>query len=357
MTGAVLPGEILDAPRAIRETLEASAEAARSAGEMLRARRTRRVYVIGNGTSFHSCTAGAFLYRRLARAGDPEVVALTSAELRHYEPAITPDDAIVGISASGEFRDVLAVMGRCRGRQLTIGITHLPESSLASQVDHLVVSAGGPSRVPVMTKTFSATLTATYLVLLELLGSDTARDGRARILAAADHAESALEAAVAKVGGLADRLSEYEHIFVYGGGGAHAAAIEAALKLKEMALVHAEGAETWEMASGGATFVGETTCVIALAPNGPAREWTDDVTRHCGSWGAGVIEVSPAPVFAPGLVLPVDPAAGEDLAPLHVVPPVALLAYELAMRRGATPDAPAWSERYRSQGMTHIRGT
>ncbi|MEA2291446.1 MAG: hypothetical protein QOF17_466 [Solirubrobacteraceae bacterium] len=356
MSEAIVPGEILDGPRAIRETVERAEEPAREAAAALRARDVKRVYLIGNGTSLHSSLAAAFLYRGLAGPHQPVVVALTAAELRHYGPRLGPDDAVVGISASGEFRDVLAVLERCRGRQLTIGVTHVPESSIAGLCDHLVVSAGGPSRVPVMTKTFSATLAATYLTVLELLGRDTARAGRARILAAADHAEAALEHAVGRVGAYADRLAEYEHVFVHGGGGAYAAAIEAALKLKEVALVHAEGAETWEMASGGATQVGAASCVIGIAPAGPAREWTDDVTRHCAGWGAQVLEVTTAPASGTDLVLALDPAADEALAPLYAVPPVALLAYELAVRRGATPDEPGWSERYRSQGMTHILG-
>jgi glucosamine--fructose-6-phosphate aminotransferase (isomerizing) len=353
---AIVPREILDGPQAIRETVAQASEAARAAAAALRERGARRIYAIGNGTSLHSSIAAAFLHRGLATPDGPVVMALTAAELRHYGPRLGPQDAVLAISASGEFRDVLAVLERCRGRQLTIGITHVPTSSIATLCDHLVVSAGGPSRVPVMTKTFSSTLTATLLTVLELLGGDAARSGRARLLAAADHAEAALERAVDRVGAQADRLAEFEHVFVHGGGGAYAAAVEAALKLKEVALVHSEGAETWEMASGGATQVGETSCVIGIAPDGPARRWTDDVTRHCASWGAQVLEVTTAPVTDTDLVLPLDPAADEALAPLYAVPPVALLAYELAVRRGATPDDPTWSERYRSQGMTHIVG-
>jgi glucosamine--fructose-6-phosphate aminotransferase (isomerizing) len=353
---AIVPAEILDGPRAIRETVAEAAEAAGAAAAALRERGVRRIYLIGNGTSLHSCLAAQFVHRSTAAPDQPVVIALTAAELRHYGSELGPKDAVVGISASGEFRDVLAVLDRCRGHQLTVGITHVAESSIASRCDHLVVSAGGPSRVPVMTKTFSSTLTAALLTVLNLAGKEAARSGPARLLAAADHAEAALERAVDRVGAHADRLAEFEHIFVHGGGGAHVAAIEAALKLKEVALVHAEGAETWEMASGGATQIGRTSCVIGIAPEGPARRWTDDVTRHCASWGAQILEVTTAAVTSTDLVLGIDAAADEAFAPLYAVPPIALLAYELAVRRGATPDDPSWSERYRSQGMTHIVG-
>jgi glucosamine--fructose-6-phosphate aminotransferase (isomerizing) len=143
---------------------------------------------------------------------------------------------------------------------------------------------------------------------------------------------------------------------VVGGGLAYPAALEAALKLKEMALVHAEASETWEMASGPATMVGPGTVVVSLAPGGPARAATDDVVRHCREWGARVIEVAPSRAVPDSTLLAVPAGVDERFAPLTLVPPVALMAYVLAGLRGATPDRPSWTARYHSQGLTHIVG-
>jgi glucosamine--fructose-6-phosphate aminotransferase (isomerizing) len=158
------------------------------------------------------------------------------------------------------------------------------------------------------------------------------------------------------VEGIAAELDDADHLFVVGGGLAYPAALEAALKLKEMALVHAEASETWEMASGPATMVGPSTVVVSLAPDGAARAATDDVVRHCRQWGARVIEVTPSRTVNDSRLLAVPAAVDERFAPLTMVPPVALLAYVLAGRRGATPDRPSWTERYRSQGLNHIVG-
>ena len=141
-----------------------------------------------------------------------------------------------------------------------------------------------------------------------------------------------------------------------GGGLGYPAALEAALKLKEMALVHAEGAEVWEMTSGAATMLGPDAVVIALAPNGPAREPIADLLRHAADWGARTIEVGPEPLVASSVLLPLPADAAEDHAPLHAVPPVALLAFALARLRGHNPDRPDWIERYHSQGLRHILG-
>ena len=155
---------------------------------------------------------------------------------------------------------------------------------------------------------------------------------------------------------LAQELVDVEHVFVVGGGLAYPAALEAALKLKEMALVHAEASETWEMASGPATMVGPGMVIVSLAPNGAARDATDDVVRHCREWGARIIEVAPTQAVAGSTLLAIPAAVDERFAPLTVVPPVALLAFVLARLRGATPDRPGWTDRYHSQGLNHIVG-
>ena len=103
---------------------------------------------------------------------------------------------------------------------------------------------------------------------------------------------------------LAATLADAEHLFVTGGGLGFPAALEAALKLKEMALVHAEGAEAWEMTSGAATMLGPGAVVIALAPEGAARPALADLLRHAAAWGARTIEVGPDRLVATSDLLP-----------------------------------------------------
>jgi glucosamine--fructose-6-phosphate aminotransferase (isomerizing) len=356
MIDGIIPREIGEEPAAIRSTLTDSLDGARAAAAGLRLVGVRRVYVIGNGTSYHSSLAAATLYRRHAGPDDPMVVPLTAGEFRTYPPQLGSGDAVLGISASGEFRDVVGVFETLRGHVPTVAVVHVPGSTLDGIADHVVHSAGGPSLVPVMTKTFAATLVATELVLAELLGGDRADVIRRAIRRAADHVEAAIAAAEPRVVALADALVGARHLFVVGGGGAHPAALEAALKLKEMAIVHAEGTESWEMASGVATIVDADSVVIALAPHGPGRAATLDVASHAAAWGARVIEVAPESSVPGADLLPIPAEAAEDHASLTTVAPVALLAFVLARRRGYDPDHPGWVERYHSQGLTHIVG-
>jgi glucosamine--fructose-6-phosphate aminotransferase (isomerizing) len=351
-----IPNEIREGPGAIRATVDAADGSVRGIADELRSRGVRRVWVIGNGTSYHSSLHAAWLARRLSGPADPIVIPVTAGDFRTYTPPLGREDAIVGVSASGEFRDVLGVFEEVRGRVTTVGIVHVPGSSITRVADHVVLSAGGPSASPVMTKTFSSTLSATILMLGAIVGDEALLEVSTGLRRAADHADRTIADAWPAVEAIAAELAAAEHLFVVGGGPVYPAALEAALKFKEMALVHAEAAETWEMASGPATIVGPGTVVVSLAPAGPAHDATDDVVRHCREWGARIIEVAPSRAVADSHLLAVPVDGDERYAPLTVVPPVALLAYVLAGLRGATPDRPGWTERYHSQGLTHIVG-
>jgi glucosamine--fructose-6-phosphate aminotransferase (isomerizing) len=354
--GAVIPGEIREGPAAIRATLVGAGSSARDAAELLRARGVRRVFVIGNGTSLHSALAATALYRRYAGPDDAVALAMTAGEFRTYRPRLGTQDALIGISASGEFADVVTAFSELRGMVPTIGIVHVPGSSLTSVADRIVLSAGGPSRVPVMTKTFSATLVATELTLLALLAPAEAAPALDGLAAAADHAEAVIGEAEKGLAALVARIEPYDHVFVVGAGLAHIAALEAALKLKEIARVHAEGGETWEVTSGAATMIDERAVVIGLAPNGRGRAATADLMRHAAGWGAATVEIGPEASVEGSLLVRLPVAAEEDHAPLTVVPPVALAADALSRHRGLDPDRPDWVARYHSQGLHHIVG-
>jgi glucosamine--fructose-6-phosphate aminotransferase (isomerizing) len=297
--------------------------------------------------------AASYTARLLAGPNDPLVLAFPAGDFRYFTPALQPDDLIIGMSASGEFRDVLSVFERLKGKCVLAGITHVPGSSLTRLADHVLLSGGGPSRVPVMTKTYASTLTALHVLLLEILKAPERYF--ADLGAAADRCAEALASAQQILPDLAPLVSKFDHAFYFGAGNAYAAALEGALKMKEMAILHAEGSETWEMASGPATVVSETTLCVALYTGEQADASTAETARHARQWGAPVLEVGPAP-GAGDWHLPVEAAAVPAFSSLALVPPLALLAYRTAQRRGYNPDKPAWRDRYISQGMTHILG-
>ncbi len=351
MSTELIPQEIRDTPAAITATITEARPAAHRAASAIEARHVRRIYFIGNGTSYYCSLAVTYTARLLAGPDDPLVLALPAGDFRHFTPALNSQDVIVGVSASGEFRDVLTVFERLRGQCLLVGITHVRGSTITKLADLMLYSGGGPSHVPVMTKTYASTLTAAHLLLLELFSAPAAYFE--------DLAQSAYRAAesIANAERLAPdmvpEVAKFEHAFYFGAGNAYAAALESALKMKEQALLHAEGSETWEMASGPATLVGQHTICAALTSGGVGDDATENGAKLAKEWGARVIEIGPKSV-AGDWHLPVQPPTYESFASLALVPPAALLAYRVARARGLTPDRPSWSDRYHAQGMTHI---
>jgi len=353
MTEEIIPQEIHDTPGAIRATIEQTREAAHTAAGVMKARNPRRIYLIGNGTSLYSSMAATYTARLLAGADAPLVMAFPAGDFRYFTPALNPQDVVIGVTASGEFRDVLAVFESIKGQCLTVGITHVPGSSVTRIADQLLYSAGGPSHVPVMTKTYASTLTAVHLLLMEFFGADqTFYDDLAETPA---RTAAAIEEAEQRLPHIISELSHFDHAFYFGAGCAYAAALEGALKMKEMAILHAEGSETWEMASGPATVVGENVFCVSMTNGDAMDEETNNGARHTRQWGARLVEIGPQQV-CDDLYLPAPAARFACFSSLTLAPVAALMAYRNARARGHTPDHPAWRERYISQGMTHIMG-
>jgi glucosamine--fructose-6-phosphate aminotransferase (isomerizing) len=204
-----------------------------------------------------------------------------------------------------------------------------------------------------MTKTYASTLTALQVLSLEIFNAPASYFDE--LNAVADRCETALANAKKIIPDLVPVISKFEHAFYFGAGNAYAAALEGALKMKEMAILHAEGSETWEMASGPATVVSEKSFCVALYTGEDTDSSTADTAKHARQWGARLLEVGP---IAPtgDWYLPVEASAVPSFSSLALIPPLALLAYRTAQARGYNPDKPAWRERYTSQGMTHIIG-
>jgi glutamine---fructose-6-phosphate transaminase (isomerizing) len=353
MTEELIPTEIHAIPEAIQATVRDARPAAHAAGEAIRARQPRRVYFIGNGTSLYSSMAAVYTARLLAGPADPLVMAWPAGDFNYFTPQLNEQDVVVGISASGEFRDVLSVFERLEGKCLRVGVTHVPGSSIAALSDQLITSTGGPSHVPVMTKTYASTLTAEHVLLLELFqAADSYYDD---LLRTADRVAAALREANIRVPALVEKLKSYSHAFYFGAGPAYPAALEGSLKMKEMALLHAEGNETWETASGAATLIGPEAFCVAMDAGGAGQSATQNLAEGVRQWGSTLLTVGPEE-FAGGEHLPVTLPEVASFASLALVPPAALLAYRLARARGANPNQPGWRERYYSQGMTHILG-
>jgi glucosamine--fructose-6-phosphate aminotransferase (isomerizing) len=348
---SIVSQEIREGPAAIRETIDILSTQVVEIADAIRMSGRRRIWAIGNGSLFNSLIYMSALAQRLAAPDDPVVIPVSSAEFALHRPRLSRHDLVIGVSGSGACHDVVTSLREVTGSVPTIGITTTPKSPITRSADHSIVPGGGPSAILIKTKAFSATTTACALLMTALI------DGPFNAVAvglrlAADDAERAIVSSSLVVDQIAVEVADSRNVFVVGHGLAVPAALEAALKLKQIALVHAEAQDSWEMRSGGVTIVGPGDTIVVLVPERKSGRNGADLVRSYERWGVSqVVEVSAARTLSDSRLLPLPRGVDDVYAPLVVVPPVVLLAVSLARLRGENPDQPSWLSRYRQQSL------
>ncbi len=345
--------EIFEQPRAVAETLRgrlipetgsvAIPEMQLTGDEMAR---FRRVVLVACGTSYHVALAARIMFERLA--GVPTDAAVAS-EFRYSDPVLGPDTLVVAISQSGETADTVGAVkaARLRGAPV-ISITNVVGSAIARESTGVLYTHAGPEIGVASSKTFTATLAASYLLALSLgrsRGYLSELDGRKRLedlLEIPRLMEEALRLDE-QTTELARRLAGYQNVLYLGRGPHYPVALEGALKLKEISYIHAEGYAAGEMKHGPIALIDSSMPVVALVPRDPSYERmlsnVEEVLARDGQviavCHAGDVDISRRAAAALAV-----PAAPDLLAPLVTVVPLQLLAYHIAVIRGLDVDQP-----------------
>jgi glutamine---fructose-6-phosphate transaminase (isomerizing) len=297
------------------------------AAEQLRSAGARRIVATGNGAAYY--VAHALWLAALESAGDgPPVVAVPCGVAARGAFRWRAGDAVLAVSSSGEFRDVVEI-ARAAGGRPCVAVTAQADSSLARAASASVVQRVASQRAV----THTQALAGAYACTLALWAAVTGDEGlRSLVEGAAAAAATAVEQAEAWASSRLPGLDRPAAAVAAGGGPGWAAALELALMLKEVARVPAEGVETREGATSAMFGLRPGDLMVSLDPEGdPAG---DEALRLCGATGAATLR------------LPVR--AGEDprLAPITTLPAAAALAAELALAGGHDVDEPAWTEAY-----------
>jgi len=308
--------------------------------------RLRRVILVSCGTSYHAGLVARLMIERLT--GLSAEVDLAS-EFRYRDPVVGPDTLVVAISQSGETADTLgaAKTARLKGASV-LAITNVVGSALAREADGVIYTHAGPEIGVASTKTFTATVTAGYVLALALglqRGALTATECQKRIAELLEIPGIMTEALrhMDPVADLAKQLARYKS-FLYLGRGVHfPIALEGALKLKEISYIHAEGYAGGEMKHGPIALIDEDMPVVALVPRDGTYERMAGNIEEVKARSGRVIAVAhpgdTAMARRADHVLEVAPAV-DLLAPLVTVIPLQLLAYHVAIVRGCDVDQP-----------------
>ena len=265
---------LLEPPRVELEGIPFTAE---------RLRALRRVMLVGMGTSMIAAMVGRHYIEHLA--GIPAEVD-NAAELRYRGPVLDEHTLVVSVAQSGETVDTLWAMEQAREAgcpQLTVCNT--PGSQATRIADGTVLMRAGPEIAVASTKTMAGSMVALHALALHLGRARGTLDARleAAQVEGALHLPTAVGEALLlepQLEEIAARYAQYDDFLFLGRGVSYPIALEGALKLKELAYIHAEGYPAGEMKHGPIALIDERM----PTRRDRARRWSarQDALEHRG---------------------------------------------------------------------------
>jgi glutamine---fructose-6-phosphate transaminase (isomerizing) len=292
-------------------------------------------FLVGCGTASYAALTGSYLFSRIA---SHHVNFTVGSEFKYHEHFLTPRSLVVALSQSGETADVIESMLAARKRGAKLGaLVNVPRSTLDRMVDVRVPLRAGPEQCVLSTKAYTAKVAALVLAAHALAG--TYGRGRDLVVQAADGMKEMLtEPWINRVRDVARTVFRHDHLFVIGRGLAYPTALEAALKIKEVSYIHAEGFAGGELKHGVIALIAPGTPCVVYAPNDETRTDILSGAMELKSRGGYIIGIGPANDRVFDVHIPV-PDVG-DASPLVNALPAQMLGYHAALLRGNDPDKP-----------------
>jgi glutamine---fructose-6-phosphate transaminase (isomerizing) len=309
-----------------------------------------RIVIIACGTAAYAGQVGKYAIEKWARV--PVDVEL-SHEFRYRDPILTPRTLVVSISQSGETMDTLMAVKFAAGSGARVlSICNTQGSSIPRESEGVIYTHAGPEVAVASTKAFVAQITALYLLGLHLasvrgtLSAAEITEATVELLAIPEKIEEVLVASQS-IGQLAHWMTDTRSVLFLGRNVGFPIALEGALKLKELAYIHAEGFAAGELKHGPIALIepGQIVFVVVPSPRDPQSLHPKVVSniqeiRARGARVVAIAEKGDAAVlpFADE-VIPI-PLAGSLFEPLLAVVPLHIFAMELAAAKGLDVDQP-----------------
>jgi glutamine---fructose-6-phosphate transaminase (isomerizing) len=343
--------EIDEQPAAIRDTLVGRLHGARLQLDELRVpddvlRDVSKVFVVACGTAFHSGLVAKYAIEHWTRL--PVEIEIAS-EFRYRDPVLGADTLTLAVSQSGETIDTLeaARHARRQGSQV-LAVTNTVGSSLAREADGVFYTHAGPEIGVAASKTFATQMVAQELVALYLAQVRGALfpEEVAEVLTELDALPSKVRSAIgldATVRELAARVADARDVLFIGRHTGYPAALEGALKLKELSYIHAEGYPAGELKHGPIALIEDGVPVVAIATRChvyPKMLSNIQEVKARGAWVLAVVTEGDRDAVALADEVLEVPETPELLSPVVVTVPLQLLAYHVAVRRGCDVDQP-----------------
>ncbi len=305
-----------------------------------------RIWIVACGTSWHAGLVGKYLLEEMVRA--PVQVDIGS-EFRYRDPLVGKNDLFITISQSGETADTLAAAREAKGKGArVVSIVNVVGSTLARESDGVLYTHCGPEIGVASTKAFTGQLCALYLLALHLARVRNVMkeaDGKAwldRLVRLPVLVERVL-GREAEIVAIAKRYYKKRNFLFLGRGINYPIALEGSLKLKEISYIHAEGYAAGEMKHGPIALIDKDMPVVVLAPRDRLYEKTVSNLMEVKARRAPVIAFVAEGERELGKIADAVftvPDTHPLISPILFTIPLQLLAYHIAVLRGADVDQP-----------------
>ena len=295
-------------------------------------KQAKNLYITGSGTSYNAAEITKYLMSKFAKI---KINTLISSELPFSPNEIEPNSTLITISQSGESADVLeAVKIAKESNAKILSIVNLLNSSLSQQSSLAIGLNCGPEIGVAATKSFTSQLSILYKITDQLCNGCINPDWEK-----VSSAISQILSNNSKIKEIAKNLKDVSDIYVLGRGIHLPIAKEAALKLKELTYIHAEGIPAGELKHGPLALMDSNVYVIIINPNDSTYNDTLNSANEIKARGAKIIGISDKKSNVYDYWIDI-PSIDEALYPLIEIIPIQLLSYYSALEKKTDPDYP-----------------
>jgi len=310
-----------------------------------------RVIVIACGTAAYAGMVGKYAIEAWARV--PVDVEL-SHEFRYRDPVLDERTLVVSVSQSGETMDTLMAVKYARERGArTLSICNTQGATIPRESDAVLYTHAGPEVAVASTKAFVAQVTALYLLGLDLatrrgtLAAERIAENVAELQAIPEKLAEVVASGSERIADFARWMGDTQSVLFLGRHVGYPIALEGALKLKELAYIHAEGFAAGELKHGPIALIepGQIVFVIVPSPRDPGSLHKKVVSniqeiRARGARVIAIAELGDVEVVAHADEVIRIPLAAPMFEPLLAVAPLHIFGMELASAKGLDVDQP-----------------
>jgi glutamine---fructose-6-phosphate transaminase (isomerizing) len=297
-------------------------------------KKAKGVFFVACGSSYHACLSASYIFSKVAGM---HINVVLGSEFANYEHFLTKDTLVIAVSQSGETIDVLDAVRTARARDAKVmSIVNVMGSSLQRNSDLSLMLNAGPEICVLSTKTYTAQMAVLSLLAYTVAGKYEEGKEQLKYLWNVIYNLTS-ESTRAYIKELAEKLKDKDHLFLIGRGLQYPTALEAALKIKEVSYIHAEGFSGGELKHGTIALIEPGTPTIVFSSKENAKQIISNAMeiKARGGYIIGINgeknEVFDFFIKAPDVGM---------LNPIAQIIPVQILAYQLAVLRGCDPDKP-----------------